>query len=1055
MITVSDGYLTASGILNAVIEPVNDAPWLALPELMSFAEDESLNIDLSQYSGDVDGDLLTYTVASSELIIYQTGSIIDLSAATNWFGAAEVEINVSDGIERITITDTLDINVSPVNDAPELILPDSISFNEDESYELDLSDYAYDVDGDELVLTLCRSELILESEGLIVTISAPANWNGEENLEICIEDDEIEVCDQMQVTVSPINDAPELELPADLEFMEDGELIIDIGEYSNDIDGDVLSLNAESMILILDWEGLELQITAPPDWYGETDITITILDGNGGETTGNIAITVENVNDYPVINLPASFTFAEDENLTIHLSQYCSDVDGDELEYSVNSEVIIASITDSLLFLSAPLDWNGSEVIAISIDDGQVRVESSDLTTIIVSPINDTPVLDLPSEIVFDEDNTYILDLSENCYDVDGDSLILEYNQNMNNISIGISGFILTFNSTANWYGTELAEFTLSDGAGGVSEGTISVIVEPVNDPPQSNLPDSLSFAEDSEYILDLSLYITDIDSDYLEYYIESDTLITQMDGTELIISSPQNWYGMEIITIIIDDQEQRIITSDDIIINVTPVNDAPWLDLPEALEMMQGESIMIDISSYGGDIDSDSLQIYVESEIIDYEVDDMQITLTAPVDWSGMTLITVTLSDGQAAANDFINITVNNNSISLSYDLVQNWNWISFNTFPEDAGLNNILDELEGVAEQIKAQNISSTWFSGYGWVGQLTELEAGKMYLLKMTDDFEDFTVTGEAADPQMPISLTADWNWIGHLPQDPIPLTDLMITIEPNAIQIKTQNISSTWFASYGWVGQLNVLEPGVGYKLKMAQPDTLTYPDTRQYPEDILLKNKTYLWNTAKGFENNMTLLASIEIDQYEDRDIIQAGYFDDADICHGAGEYIDDLGLWYFTIAGNEEGELLQLRLLMADGQEYICDPVIEFCNNAILGEPDLPEIFSILVTDHNNNEIPEITSLGQSYPNPCLIDQQRMNLNISYSIAEPGKIKLNIYNCKGQLVRRLINKDQEPGSFTINWDGRDERGNCVSAGVYLYQLNASKRIYNRKLLLLR
>ncbi|MDP8321038.1 MAG: FlgD immunoglobulin-like domain containing protein, partial [Candidatus Stygibacter australis] len=305
------------------------------------------------------------------------------------------------------------------------------------------------------------------------------------------------------------------------------------------------------------------------------------------------------------------------------------------------------------------------------------------------------------------------------------------------------------------------------------------------------------------------------------------------------------------------------------------------------------------------------------------------------------------------------------------------------------------------------------------------------------------------------QIPLSLTADWNWIGHLPQDPIPLIDLMAQLEPDALQIKAQNISSTWFTGYGWVGQLNVLEPGVGYKLKMAQPDTLIYPDTRQYPEYLLPEKKSYLWDTAKGFENNMTLLASIATDQYEVGDIIQAGYFDDADICHGAGEYIVELGLWYFTIAGNVEGESLHLRLLMADDQEYICEPVIEFCNNAIMGEPESPEIFNIIVTDNNDNEIPEITSLGQSYPNPCLIDQQRMNLNISYNIAEPGRIKLNIFNSKGQLVRKLINQDQEPGSFIVNWDGRDERGNCVSAGVYLYQLTASKRTYNRKLLLLR
>ncbi|MDP8210974.1 MAG: tandem-95 repeat protein, partial [Candidatus Stygibacter australis] len=658
-ITVSDGYLTASGILNAMIEPVNDAPWLALPELMSFAEDSSLNIDLSQYSGDVDGDFLTYTVASSDLNIDQTGSIIELSAPFNWFGAAEVEINVNDGVERITITDTLDVNVTSVNDPPELVLPDSISFNEDESYMLDLSDYAYDIDGDELVLNLYRIELIVESDSLILIISAPANWNGEELLEICIDDGEIEVCDQMQVAVLPVNDLPELYLPSELNFQEDSELIIDIGEYCTDIDNDPLSLTASSDILILNWEELELQITAPPDWNGEAELTITISDGNGGEVADNIVVTVENMNDYPVINLPVSFTFAEDENLIIDLSQYCSDVDGDELEYSVNCEVIIASITDSVLSLSAPEDWNGSEVIAISIDDGQVRVESSDLTTIIVEPVNDAPILNLPAEVSFAEDTTYYINLSPYLSDIDDSMLQLEVAEETDNIIIQLEGYVALLSAMPNFFGTEEVLFSLNDGEFTVYDSLLVIVTE-VNDVPEINLPNRFYFNEDESLQVDFEQYIDDIDGDELSLIATGGDQITYyIDAYTVFFSAAENWNGSEVITFIIDDGQGRAMASDQVEVVVNAINDPPVVNFPLELSFNEDEEYLLQIADFIWDVDSPELSYQFSSEILLCAYESENLLVWAPDNYFGNCNLIVEVSDEEFTISSNISIEI------------------------------------------------------------------------------------------------------------------------------------------------------------------------------------------------------------------------------------------------------------------------------------------------------------------------------------------------------------------------------------------------------------
>lgn len=77
-------------------------------------------------------------------------------------------------------------------------------------------------------------------------------------------------------------------------------------------------------------------------------------------------------------------------------------------------------------------------------------------------------------------------------------------------------------------------------------------------------------------------------------------------------------------------------------------------------------------------------------------------------------------------------------------------------------------------------------------------------------------------------------------------------------------------------------------------------------------------------------------------------------------------------------------------------------------------------------------------NLAQNYPNPF-----NPSTTISYSLKEDGRVKLLIYNIRGQLVRELVNTHQQAGSYTIDWDGRDSNGFFVPSGVYIYTLEAN------------
>jgi len=93
--------------------------------------------------------------------------------------------------------------------------------------------------------------------------------------------------------------------------------------------------------------------------------------------------------------------------------------------------------------------------------------------------------------------------------------------------------------------------------------------------------------------------------------------------------------------------------------------------------------------------------------------------------------------------------------------------------------------------------------------------------------------------------------------------------------------------------------------------------------------------------------------------------------------------------------------------------------------------------------------VPTEWKLSQNYPNPF-----NMDTNFSYSLKEAGNVKLTVYNVNGKVVRNLVNLRQTAGSHVISWDGRDNSGNVVGSGVYLYQLQVRDKFFNTKKMIL-
>ena len=91
--------------------------------------------------------------------------------------------------------------------------------------------------------------------------------------------------------------------------------------------------------------------------------------------------------------------------------------------------------------------------------------------------------------------------------------------------------------------------------------------------------------------------------------------------------------------------------------------------------------------------------------------------------------------------------------------------------------------------------------------------------------------------------------------------------------------------------------------------------------------------------------------------------------------------------------------------------------------------------------------IPTATSLDPNFPNPFNASTQ-----ITYRLATPGPVRLEIYNVLGQPVRTLVNQFQPAGFYQVRWDARDQRGAAVAAGVYLTRLRHPDGAQTRRLL---
>ena len=97
-----------------------------------------------------------------------------------------------------------------------------------------------------------------------------------------------------------------------------------------------------------------------------------------------------------------------------------------------------------------------------------------------------------------------------------------------------------------------------------------------------------------------------------------------------------------------------------------------------------------------------------------------------------------------------------------------------------------------------------------------------------------------------------------------------------------------------------------------------------------------------------------------------------------------------------------------------------------------------------------NTNLPQTNTLHQNYPNPF-----NPITSLRYDLPEDGLVNITIYDMIGRIVKTLVNSSQTAGYKSIQWNATNDRNEPVSAGLYLYTIQAGEFRKTRKMVLLK
>lgn len=122
---------------------------------------------------------------------------------------------------------------------------------------------------------------------------------------------------------------------------------------------------------------------------------------------------------------------------------------------------------------------------------------------------------------------------------------------------------------------------------------------------------------------------------------------------------------------------------------------------------------------------------------------------------------------------------------------------------------------------------------------------------------------------------------------------------------------------------------------------------------------------------------------------------------------------------------------------------------IQHNRNPFIDRPD----FVQKVFQPELSPVPQPVAVGQALLRQNVPNPFNPSTVIRYELAAPARVDLAVYDLAGRLVDTLSFGTEAAGAHEVTWQGRDEAGRAVAAGVYVYRLQAGGEVLTRRMVL--
>jgi hypothetical protein len=518
------GSTTAN--VEVTIEPVNDAP-VAENDSATMEEDTQITLLVLDNDTDVDNDTLTIPWVSNpphgtaEII---SGTSIRYTPDKDYDSSDSFYYRVSDG-NGGNDYGTVSIQVTGENDPPDAV-NDYVATDEDTPITIRVLDNDLDVDDDDLKIEwvtdnddIANGSVEVINNDTRIRFTPDPEYYGRVTFYYRINDGHGETdTARVRVTVNSVNDPPEAQNDS-ATTEEDTAVTIAVLDNDSDPDGDDLEVdriaNAPDHGTAVIVSNTRIRYTPDENYFGGDSFTYVVSDGNGGEATAMVTVTVTAVNDDPVAQNDTGVTI-EETSVDINVVNNDSDPDGDDLAVdrigNSPDDGTAVIITDTTIRYTPDEDYSGNDSFTYVVSDGNGG-EATATVYVTISNTNDDPIAQNDSAST-DDGIAVEIDVLDNDSDPEDDNLNIISVSNPPNGSAGINNGnpdTVTYTPDAGFSGSDSFTYTISDGNGGEATATVSITVNLVNVSPSAE-DDSATTAENTS--TDINVLANDSDDD-------------------------------------------------------------------------------------------------------------------------------------------------------------------------------------------------------------------------------------------------------------------------------------------------------------------------------------------------------------------------------------------------------------------------------------------------------------------------------------------------------------------------------------------------------------